>query len=54
MLAVRAAAYLVEAANPRHEHEWAIWQDLKLPDDSGFFEGGSNDAQAMGEWRSIW
>jgi 5-methyltetrahydropteroyltriglutamate--homocysteine methyltransferase len=33
MLAVRAAAYLVEAANPRHEHEWAIWQDLKLPDD---------------------
>jgi 5-methyltetrahydropteroyltriglutamate--homocysteine methyltransferase len=33
MLSVRAAAYLVEAANPRHEHEWAIWQDLKLPDD---------------------
>ena len=33
MLQVRAAAYLVEAANPRHEHEWAIWQDLKLPDD---------------------
>ena len=33
MLQVRAAAFLVEAANPRHEHEWAIWQDLKLPDD---------------------
>jgi 5-methyltetrahydropteroyltriglutamate--homocysteine methyltransferase len=33
MLQVRAAAYLVEAANPRHEHEWAIWQDVKLPDD---------------------
>ena len=33
MLQVRAAAYLVEAANPRHEHEWAVWQDLKLPDD---------------------
>jgi 5-methyltetrahydropteroyltriglutamate--homocysteine methyltransferase len=32
MLKVRAAAYLVEAANPRHEHEWAIWQDVKLPD----------------------
>jgi 5-methyltetrahydropteroyltriglutamate--homocysteine methyltransferase len=32
MLAVRATAYLVEAANPRHEHEWAIWQDIKLPD----------------------
>jgi 5-methyltetrahydropteroyltriglutamate--homocysteine methyltransferase len=33
MLSVRAAAYLLEAANPRHEHEWAIWGDLKLPDD---------------------
>jgi 5-methyltetrahydropteroyltriglutamate--homocysteine methyltransferase len=33
MLQVRAAAFLVEAANPRHEHEWAIWQDVKLPDD---------------------
>jgi 5-methyltetrahydropteroyltriglutamate--homocysteine methyltransferase len=33
LLQVRAAAYLVEAANPRHEHEWAIWQDVKLPDD---------------------
>jgi 5-methyltetrahydropteroyltriglutamate--homocysteine methyltransferase len=33
LLQVRAGAYLVEAANPRHEHEWAIWQDVKLPDD---------------------
>ena len=33
MLQVRAAAYLIEAANPRHEHEWAVWQDVKLPDD---------------------
>jgi 5-methyltetrahydropteroyltriglutamate--homocysteine methyltransferase len=33
MLRVDAAAYLIEAANPRHEHEWAVWQDVKLPDD---------------------
>jgi 5-methyltetrahydropteroyltriglutamate--homocysteine methyltransferase len=32
MLQVRAAAYLIEAANPRHEHEWQVWQDVKLPD----------------------
>jgi 5-methyltetrahydropteroyltriglutamate--homocysteine methyltransferase len=32
MLRVNAAAYLIEAANPRHEHEWAVWQDVKLPD----------------------
>jgi 5-methyltetrahydropteroyltriglutamate--homocysteine methyltransferase len=39
MLKVRAAAYLVEAANPRHEHEWAIWRDVKLPDDKIIIPG---------------
>ena len=24
---------VVEAANPRHEHEWKVWQETKLPDD---------------------
>jgi len=33
MLQVNAAAFLIEAANPRHEHEWAVWRDVKLPDD---------------------
>jgi len=33
MLRIRASAYLIEAANPRHEHEWQLWQDVKLPDD---------------------
>ena len=33
MLKVNACAYLIEAANPRHEHEWALWQEVKLPDD---------------------
>jgi 5-methyltetrahydropteroyltriglutamate--homocysteine methyltransferase len=33
LLKVRAGAYLIEAANPRHEHEWEVWRDLKLPDD---------------------
>ena len=32
MLQVRAGAYVIEAANPRHEHEWQIWQDVELPD----------------------
>jgi 5-methyltetrahydropteroyltriglutamate--homocysteine methyltransferase len=32
MLSVRAGAYLFEAANARHEHEWAIWERVKLPD----------------------
>jgi 5-methyltetrahydropteroyltriglutamate--homocysteine methyltransferase len=33
MLKVCAGAYLIEAANPRHEHEWALWREVKLPDD---------------------
>ena len=32
MLKVDAQAYSVEAANPRHEHEWKLWQDVKLPE----------------------
>jgi len=32
MLKINAHAYNVEAANPRHEHEWMVWQDVKLPD----------------------
>ena len=31
MLKVRAGAYSIEAANARHEHEWRVWQDVKLP-----------------------
>ncbi len=32
LLKIRAQAYVIEAANPRHEHEWQVWQDVKLPD----------------------
>jgi len=31
MLKVKAGAYSVEAANPRHEHEWKLWKEVKLP-----------------------
>ena len=33
MLQVNACAYLIEAANPRHEHEWELWKEIKLPND---------------------
>jgi 5-methyltetrahydropteroyltriglutamate--homocysteine methyltransferase len=32
MLQVNAQCYSFEAANVRHEHEWKLWQDIKLPD----------------------
>ena len=39
MLAVRAGAYCVEAANVRHEHEWRVWQKVKLPAGRIFIPG---------------
>ena len=32
MLRVKAQAYLVEGANARHEHEYAVWDTVKLPE----------------------
>jgi 5-methyltetrahydropteroyltriglutamate--homocysteine methyltransferase len=32
MLRINAGAYSFEVANPRHQHEWRIWQDVPLPD----------------------
>ena len=32
ILRINAQAYSIEAANPRHEHEWMVWQDVKLPE----------------------
>ncbi len=31
ILKVKAGAYVIESANPRHEHEWQVWKDVKLP-----------------------
>jgi len=33
VLRVNAKYYLMEQANPRHEHEWRIWEDVPLPED---------------------
>jgi 5-methyltetrahydropteroyltriglutamate--homocysteine methyltransferase len=32
ILKINAQAYSIEAANPRHEHEWMVWGDVKLPE----------------------
>jgi 5-methyltetrahydropteroyltriglutamate--homocysteine methyltransferase len=46
MLRINAGAYSLEAGNPRHEHEWKVWQEVKLPDDKVLIPGvithGSN------------
>lgn len=33
VLRAKPQAYLVEASNPRHAHEWAVWAEVRVPDD---------------------
>ena len=39
MLKVKAQGYSIEAANPRHEHEWRVWNETKLPDNKVLIPG---------------
>jgi 5-methyltetrahydropteroyltriglutamate--homocysteine methyltransferase len=39
ILTVKAGAFVLEMANPRHEHEWQIWKDVKLPKDAVLIPG---------------
>ncbi len=32
ILKVRAGAYSIEASNPCHDHEWRVWEEVKMPD----------------------
>jgi 5-methyltetrahydropteroyltriglutamate--homocysteine methyltransferase len=32
LLKINAGAYSFEAANQRHEHEWRVWENVKLPE----------------------
>src|SRR6195256_2962651 len=39
LLQVKVGAYSVEQANPRHEHEWVVWKNVKLPPDKKLIPG---------------
>jgi 5-methyltetrahydropteroyltriglutamate--homocysteine methyltransferase len=39
ILKVRAGAYVIESANPRHEHEWQVWKNVKLPENKILIPG---------------
>jgi len=39
MLKIRAGSYSFEAANPRHEHEWRVWETVKLPEGAVLIPG---------------
>jgi 5-methyltetrahydropteroyltriglutamate--homocysteine methyltransferase len=39
ILQINAKYYVIEGANPRHEHEWMVWKDVKLPQDKVLVPG---------------
>jgi len=39
VLSVTAGYYAIEQANPRHEHEWRIWEEVKLPEGKKLIPG---------------
>jgi 5-methyltetrahydropteroyltriglutamate--homocysteine methyltransferase len=39
VLGANVQGIALEAANPRHEHEWAVWKEVKLPDDKLLLPG---------------
>lgn len=64
ILKVHAHSYSIEASNPRHEHEWRVWEDTKLPDGkvlipgvvghaSDFIEHPELIAQRLGRYANL-
>lgn len=46
---ISAGAYSFEAANPRHEHEWKLWETVDLPDDCLLIPGVVTQSTAVVE-----
>jgi 5-methyltetrahydropteroyltriglutamate--homocysteine methyltransferase len=39
VLKLKVGAFVIEGANPRHEHEWRVWENVKLPDGAVLIPG---------------
>ena len=39
VLKINAGAFSFEASNPRHEHEWTVWEQAKIPDGAVLIPG---------------
>ena len=46
---IRAGAHSFEAANPRHEHEWKLWESVKLPEGTILIPGVITQSTAVVE-----
>jgi 5-methyltetrahydropteroyltriglutamate--homocysteine methyltransferase len=46
---IRAGAFSFEASNPRHEHEWAVWKEAKLPEGTVLIPGVITNSSVLVE-----
>jgi 5-methyltetrahydropteroyltriglutamate--homocysteine methyltransferase len=49
LLKIRAGAFSFEASNPRHEHEWAVWKEAKIPDGTVLIPGVITNSSVLVE-----
>ncbi|MGH6989211.1 MAG: hypothetical protein ACREFD_18115 [Stellaceae bacterium] len=49
ILGIRARYYSFEMANPRHEHEWRVWQEMAVPEDKVLVPGCITHASVIVE-----
>jgi 5-methyltetrahydropteroyltriglutamate--homocysteine methyltransferase len=49
IVTIRAGYYSFEMANPRHEHEWRVWETVKLPDGKVLMPGCITHASVIVE-----
>jgi 5-methyltetrahydropteroyltriglutamate--homocysteine methyltransferase len=49
IITIRAGFYSFEMANPRHEHEWRVWEHVKLPDNKVLVPGCITHASVIVE-----
>jgi 5-methyltetrahydropteroyltriglutamate--homocysteine methyltransferase len=49
IVTIKAGYYSFEMANPRHEHEWRVWEHVKLPDDKALIPGCITHASVIVE-----
>lgn len=49
LMQIRAGAFSFEASNPRHEHEWAVWKEAKLPKDTVLIPGVITNSSVLVE-----
>jgi 5-methyltetrahydropteroyltriglutamate--homocysteine methyltransferase len=49
LMRIRAGAFSFEASNPRHEHEWEVWKETKLPKDTILIPGVITNSSVLVE-----